>query len=430
MVSRPVASTDEEFAAAWSRAGGSPQRVSELLGINVRTAYKRRNRLEAAGWSLPTGRTAALSGEVGGPPIPPIGRPPPGFVVRRNSGEYDAEGNLQRQWVETGQGRAEGYELPEGHELKGESALLDANGNVLVRWVKTREGATSGLIEGLRAAFAEYAGAAQPAAPPADADADLLTVYPLPDLHFGMYAWGRETGADYDTDIAEATAFGSIADLVAASKPSGTAVVLGLGDYFHANDLKAATPEGGNRLDVDGRWPKVFAAGARLAVKLVDLVATRHERVLVAFLPGNHDPDAATSLTVALALFYGAHPRIEVYQEPGVAWYHRHGLVLLGATHGHTMKPDRMAMMLAADRPRDWGETRFRSFFFGHIHRETAEEVGGVRIESFRAPAARDAWNSSMGFRSGRALSAITYHRRRGEIGRHRVEILDSRQVS
>jgi predicted phosphodiesterase len=241
-----------------------------------------------------------------------------------------------------------------------------------------------------------------------------------------MYAWGRETGADYDTDIAERTVTQAVTNLISQSKPSEHAILLGLGDYFHANDLKAATPEGGNRLDVDGRWPRVMAAGARVAVRLVNMAAARHKSVSVVFLPGNHDPDSAVALTVALALFYSNNHQISVWQEPGISWYHRFGKVLLGATHGHTMKPDRMAMMLAADRPEDWGRSRFRSFFFGHIHSETAREVAGVRVESFNTPAARDGWNSSMGFRSGRSMSAITYHRERGEIGRHRVEIIPS----
>jgi predicted phosphodiesterase len=351
--------------------------------------------------------------------------PPPGFIINRNSGVYDAEGTLLRQSVDTVRDAGDPYDAPAGHEIRGESALLDQDGRVKLRWVKTREGATSnGLIEALQAAFAGHAGTAPVIKPPADADADLLTVYPLPDLHFGMYAWGRETGADYDTDIAEGVVTDAVTGLVAQSRPSGHAIILGLGDYFHANDLKAVTPEGGNRLDVDGRWPRVFATGARVAVHLVDLVAARHKSISIVFLPGNHDPDAATSLTVALALFYETNKRINVWQEPGIAWYHRFGRVLLGATHGHTMKPDRMAMMLAADRPQDWGASRFRSFFFGHIHSETAREVAGVRVESFNAPAARDGWNNSMGFRSGRAMSAITFHRERGEIGRHRVEIV------
>jgi predicted phosphodiesterase len=369
-------------------------------------------------------RGDAVRGAIGGPPIPDSAKPPEGFVVRRNSSEYDEEGNLRRQWIESGQGTADGYEIPPGHVVKGESTLLDANGNVLVQWVKTKEGSRDLLVDALCAAFIGFDGAALAIPLPEYADDDLLTVYLLPDLHFGMYAWADEAGADYDVDIAIKIATDSISALVAQSRPSKRAILLGLGDMFHANDTKALTPGSGNRLDVDTRWAKVFSAGAKLTVSLVDLIARKHEQTDVAFIPGNHDPDASISLTVALALFYSKIKRISVWQDPGIAWYYRFGKVLLGATHGHTMKPERMAMMMAADRPEDWGKTSFRYLYFGHIHRETASEIGPVRVESFSSPAAKDAWNAASGYRSGRALSAITHHREQGEIGRHRVNIL------
>lgn len=87
------------------------------------------------------------------------------------------------------------------------------------------------------------------------------------------------------------------------------------------------------------------------------------------------------------------------------------------------MKPDRMAMMLATDRPRDWGETDHRHFFFGHIHHETAKEVGPVRVESLTSPAAKDAYAAAGGYRSNRSVNAVTFHTEDGEVCRHRVNI-------
>lgn len=346
-----------------------------------------------------------------------------GFAVSHNSGQYDADGKLLRQYVKTRRDSGEEFAVPAGHVVKGESALVDPDGRVLAKWIKTREGSGEGLIEGLRAAFAEYEGKAPAIDAPVDTDDDILTVYPLPDLHFGAYAWRPETGCDYDTEIASKIALDSVGSLVSQSKPSTRAVLLGLGDYFHANDAKAATPHSGNRLDVDGRWPKVFSEGAKLAVAMVDLIARKHAEIEVVFLQGNHDTDAAVTLTVALSLFYSTNPRVTVTENAHIAWYRRFGKVLLGATHGHTMKPDRMAMMLAADRAEDWGQSLYRYMYAGHIHHATAQEIGPVIVETFQSPAARDAYNASGGYRSSRALHAITHHCERGEIGRHRVNI-------
>lgn len=349
--------------------------------------------------------------------------PPSGMVVVGESVTVGKDGDELRRTIISKPAPGDVYEPPPGFIVKGESVLVDAEGREKARWIKTREGAGAGLVDGLREAFEAYRGGAGVIEPPPHEPDDLLTVYPIPDLHLGMYAWGRETGADYDVDIAVRNAMRGVNALVAQSRPSRRAVLLGLGDYFHANDAKAATPGSGHQLDVDARWPKVFKAGAMLAVAMVEALARKHPQVEVVFLPGNHDPDAAMSLTVALSLFFDRTTHVKVYDEPGVFWHKRHGQCLLGATHGHTMRPDRMAMILATDRAEDWGQTQHRHVFFGHIHHETAKECAGVRVESFNSPAARDAWNAASGYRSGRALNAITFHADHGEIGRHRVAI-------
>lgn len=403
--------------------------VAERLGVMPQAAKLRVHRAMARfpidGMSI--GRMSALKGEVGGPPIPPIAVPPDGFEISRNNGAYDSDGNLLRQWVGSKPAPGDEYAIPAGHVIKGESALVDPTGRVLAKWIKTREGAGEGLIEGLREAFAAYDGAAEPIAVPTIADEDLLTIYPIPDLHFGALAWGEETGDDYDVKIASMVATRSIASLVEQSRPSSHAVLVFLGDYFHANDEKGVTPGSGHRLDTDGRWQKVFTAGAHLATTLVDIIARKHKTVTVRCLKGNHDTDSAVCLAVALALFYSKSDRITIDDDPGIAWFLRFGDCLLGATHGHSMKPEAMAMMMAVDRSEDWGVTRFKQMWFGHVHHETSKEVAGVRIESLQSPAARDAWNAEHGYRAGRSLSAITFHKDHGEIGRHRVNITGSR---
>jgi hypothetical protein len=409
-----------------SRETGIPRAT---LQDRVRVATKR---FSPDAGKVDDERRKAYKGEVGGPPIPDIAIPPEGFVINRNGGAYDAEGNLLRQWVGTVRDAGDVYKIPDGHTVKGESVLVNPEGRTLAKWIKTREdGApTTGLIEALQTAFSAYDGGAGivPTPPQGEADADLLTVYPLPDLHFGMYAWGAETGEDFDTDIAADTTITNLKHLISQSRPSKYAVVLGLGDWFHQDDQKNVTPGSGHALDVDSRWARVFAMGAKLATAIVDLVAKKHECIEVRFLQGNHDLSSSMCLTVALSLFYSQNTRITVNTDPGIAWYRKFGNCLLGATHGHTAKMDKLAMMMAADRAKDWGTTEHRSFFTGHIHTETSREVAGVRVESLQALAARDAWNASMGYRSGRSIGAITFHKENGEIGRHRVNIATPKQ--
>ena len=416
--------------AAVENADGNLYEAARQLGIpratlqtRVRIALKR-GFSSTIDWEA---RRRAWRGEVGGPPIPDIAMPPEGFVIIKNSGAYNKDGNLRQQWVQSARDSGDAYDVPLGHVVKGESALVDPEGRVLAKWVKTREGTGEGLVEALHEVFSEYQGAAPVVTSQAPQNADIITIYPLPDLHLGMHAWHQETGDDYDTKIAVDLALSRTEELINQSLPSEHAVILGLGDYFHANDNRGATPASNNRLDVDGRWAKVYRAGAMLATRIVDLAARKHANVEVVFLPGNHDPDAAITLTVALSMFYSKHPGVKVFDAPTIAWFRRFGQVLIGATHGHTMRPERMAMMMATDRAEDWGKSSFRHFFFGHVHHESALEVPGCRVESLTAPVSKDAWNAAAGYRASRALSAITFHKDLGEIGRHRVNITSTK---
>lgn len=351
---------------------------------------------------------------------------PPGFVVAKNTTAYDENGKPLRQWVGTKPEPGEAFKPLPGHVVSGESALLDPDGRVLQRWVKTQEGAgeTESLADALERRFAAYTGAAPLIPAPAACDDDLLTIYPLVDLHIGMYAWGLESGDDYDVDIATDLVRRNISALVAKSDPSKRAIILGLGDLLHINDQTNQTQKSKHQLDVDSRWERVYEAAAAMLIDVVDLVSQRHEQVELVILPGNHDEDAAKCLRIAMSLFYRSNERVTVHKNPGLHWFGRHGECLFGATHGHALRsPDRMAMMLATDRAKDWGETVHRSFFFGHIHHETAKMVGNVRVESFTTPAAKDGYAAGGGWRNGRAMSSITYHVKDGETGRQRVNI-------
>ena len=192
-----------------------------------------------------------------------------------------------------------------------------------------------------------------------------------------MLAWGRESGADYDLPIAIKSITGAVADLVSQSRKSSNALVLWLGDTMHQDDATNRTPRSGHVLDVDGRYPKVLRAAAEISNQVIANAAQSHRNVLARFLPGNHDPNAAHALALASSMHFSQSKHIEINDDPSLHFYHRFGRVLIGATHGHTIKPDRMAMMLATDRPKDWGETLHRHFFFGHVHHESARDRRG-----------------------------------------------------
>lgn len=318
--------------------------------------------------------------------------------------------------------------LPPGQVVKGVSTLYRLNESggweERLQWVRTKDDrALEDLTSALRELFDSYKGKAELVPPPDHTDADLLSVYPIADQHNGLLAWGKETGESYDLKIGAERLRSCMARLVSQSPPSHQAIILNLGDWQHTDDQKNMTPRSGNLLDVDGRYFKVLTTGVQLMMDCIELALQRHETVIVRNLPGNHDPHSSIALTVALSAFYSNNPRVTIDDDPSDFFFHRFGATLIGANHGHKMRAPEMAMSMAVRRREDWGATKFHWFLFGHIHHETAKEVGDVRCESFQTLAAKDAHASSSGYNSGQSLTSVTLHRDNGEIGRHRVNI-------
>lgn len=115
----------------------------------------------------------------------------PGFAIKSTSELRDSDGNIEKTWVKQSP-LGEQFEMPHGHVIKGISAFVDEQGATIAKWIKTREGPNADdAIAAIKTAFEDYAPAA-PASPiPTLKFSDCLTLFPLPDMHIGMFSWGE-----------------------------------------------------------------------------------------------------------------------------------------------------------------------------------------------------------------------------------------------
>ena len=188
---------------------------------------------------------------------------------------------------------------------------------------------------------------------------------------------------------------------------------------MHSDNNRNETARSHNTLDVDGRYPKILQETCMLIVQTIDAALCRHEQVTVRILPGNHDEHSAVAIAYFLLAWYRNEPRATVDVDPGLFWWHRFGKVLLGATHGHTVKLQKFALMMPNIRAEDWGLSKFRFAHGFHIHHKTVtKEDNGVICESHQAPIPPDSWHFSGTLISGRTIQSISYHKERGEAGR------------
>lgn len=405
--SPPVSDEDLKAAVELTKICGSQVKAAAQLGLSRGGLQQRL-------------RAAALRGFM-------LDHPPamPGFRISQVTDSPN--GKFIQQKPEHG----EAFEVPKGHVVKGVSALLNADGEKVLEWVKTKEGQLDPLeiVETLKQAFSDYKPAAKPAKAPSTPAEEILTLLPANDWHVGMFAWNKEVGADWDLKIAEDTIGRAVEDTIARSPSSGECIILGGGDLLHADNSNNTTAKSGNILQVDGRYQKVVGVAVKLMVRTTDAALKRHQRVTLRILPGNHDEHSSVAIAYFLLAWYRNEPRVTVDVDPSLFFWRRFGSVMLGATHGHTVKIALMPGIMASRRAEDWGVTKFRYVHGFHLHHsaKTATEGDGVICEVHQAPIPQDAWHFGSGFLSGRSLQAITYHKQFGEIGRVRTAILDAK---
>jgi hypothetical protein len=313
-----------------------------------------------------------------------------------------------------------GGALPAGRTL-GKVTVHYRNGNVVDEWQRQEPG------EAELEAFAEeliktMQSEITPLKPvlnqPSEIDPSLLTLYPMADVHLGQFSWGKETGENYDLKIAKSQFMTSVTKLMRSTPPSEVALIVMLGDYYHADNNEAQTHKSHNHLDVDGRHDKVLHLGVELAVWMIDMALQQHNSVIVHVTRGNHDPMSSKLLATALFFRYQENPRVTIDRSPKDLWSYQWGKNMLSFTHGDMVKAADMPGVMAAFEPEMWGATEFRFGFSGHFHRASKGPLGdekhGAQWEILPAFTAKDAWNKAMGFSGKRGIVSKTFHATEG----------------
>ena len=246
----------------------------------------------------------------------------------------------------------------------------------------------------------------------------------LLDAHFGLLAWNRETGDDYDLKQAEQSYELAMEDLLAKTEGClPEKVVLPFGnDFFHVNNPEGVTPRGHNSLDVDGRLCKVIETGEVALVKAVQrclAVAPVH----VLWIPGNHDPETSYYMCRVIKARFHDNPNVVVDVEPPPRKFVRFGCNLIGYTHGNEEQHASLPTIMATERRQDWAECRHFEWHTGHFHKKkemryaAGDTYGGVLVKTLPSISGTDAWHFKKGYVKGlRMAEASLFDFERGPV--------------
>ncbi len=364
--------TDDEIRAALD--GRTVAEAAQILGMHERNVYTHKARLARQGWSP----------------------------------EHDMTKTV-----------------PDGFHLKGTSTLYDEDGKPKLQWVKTsidHERQEQLMLEAVKAMAAEI----QPSAAlplPAHTNAKLLNCYVITDYHMGAKAWGEETGADWDTQIAEQLLVDWFGAAIAQSPDAAIGVFAQLGDFLHWDGIQAVTPTSGHVLDADTRFQKLIRVAIGAIRRITAMLLLKHERVILLMAEGNHDLASSMWLREMFAALYAAEPRIEVITRPDPYYCIEHGQTSLFFHHGHKKKLDQLETVFVAKFREIYGRTKYSYAHTGHLHHNVMLERNTMQLEQHRTLAAPDSHASRGGWISGRDAKVITYHADRGDVGRIIVSV-------
>jgi len=224
-----------------------------------------------------------------------------------------------------------------------------------------------------------------------------LLEFPIMDIHLGKLAWDKESGEDYDLDIAETLYKKTVSDIISRINASEIELIIfPIGqDFFNVDNDKSETNKG-TLQSIDSRWQKMYQKGCELVIWAIEQLRVVAP-VKVAYVAGNHCYMLSYFLTINTYSWYRDCEDVSVSISPSVRKYYEFGKCMIGYSHGEEpMK--RLDKIMQAEQPEMWGRTKYRELHLGHLHSEHVEESMGLIIRRISSITRPDNWHTSRAY--------------------------------
>lgn len=254
----------------------------------------------------------------------------------------------------------------------------------------------------------------------------------LPDTHFALLSWEKETGNNYDLTIARERTMSAVERLI-----NGTGAFLGKillclnGDILNSDGISGATT-GGTPQSNDSRWQKAFSETWKSLRDVIELCKTKAD-VEVVITSGNHDQQSAYYLGEVLSAWYKEDRHVVIDNTPMHYKYKQYGTFMAGITHGDGAKADKLPLIMAVDSPKMWSETTHRVFLTGHFHISSSKqhlfttdvemEHPGCTVIGCPALSSASHWTVYKGYRSMPEAQAYLIHPVKGRVATYHYRV-------
>jgi len=254
-------------------------------------------------------------------------------------------------------------------------------------------------------------------------DKHLLIIDPA-DIHIGKLALAKETGDDYNIQIAKQRCYEGVEGIL--QKVQGfpiEKILFVIGNDVMHTDNPFRTTTAGTKQDTDGMWWQMFLEAKDMYVKIIErllLVAN----VEVVYCPSNHDYMSGFMLSDSLASWFHNNKNITFNVDIIHRKYVKYGLNMLAFDHGDGAKEGDTKDLMADEQPKMWGETKFRYSYKHHVHHKkkinylSGKDYIGVTIEYLRTPSSSDGWHNRNGYKSPKAIEGFIHSLNHGQVSR------------
>ena len=252
----------------------------------------------------------------------------------------------------------------------------------------------------------------------------LLVINPA-DIHIGKYANAIETGEKYDSETAVLRVLEGVQGLIDKAKGFDIDKVLFCigNDVLHIDNVYNTTTKGTHQ-DVDGKWWEHYEIALMLYVKCVEMLR-EIAPVDVLHSMSNHDYQSGFHLAHTLKSWFRKADDVSFDVSVANRKYYKYGNNLIGLEHGDGAKMDKLPLLMANEKPKEWAETKYRYWYLHHIHHKVkhkwldAKDFIGVTVEYMRSPSASDSWHARKGFCGvPKACEGFLHDKESGQVAR------------
>lgn len=247
---------------------------------------------------------------------------------------------------------------------------------------------------------------------------EVLPILTIADAHLGMLTARGESGIEWGLDLGLQLNRDAIDYLVEAMPEVEKAVFVNLGDFTHADGLRAETPRSKNMLDVSHRFIDVSRAAGELLRYAIDRLMEKANEVQVFNIRGNHDDITAWHLNEKLMALYVNEPRVlldhnDAYTQ-ALQWEEN----LICMTHGEAVKYQTFYNTITTEFDKQFGDCKYCYALQGHTHHPVSDNIGKVFFETHSTLAVKDAYHVLKQYQSLRRMNLVMLDAKGGEHSR------------